>query len=80
MTSFLYWILPFQTIILSITTLYTSRFTAVLWAVQLALFLPTSVMEVIEELAISTLSVPSRVWKRYVDDSFAPDHQEGCCL
>ena len=37
-------------------------------------------MEVIEELAISTLSVPPRVWKRYVDDSFAPDHQGGCCL
>ena len=27
-------------------------------------------MEVIEELAISTSSVPRKVWKRYVDDSF----------
>ena len=27
-------------------------------------------MEVIEDLAISTSSVPPRVWKRYVDDSF----------
>ena len=27
-------------------------------------------MEVIEELAISTSSVPPKVWKRYMDDSF----------
>ena len=27
-------------------------------------------MEVIEELAISTFSVPPKVWKRYLDDSF----------
>ena len=27
-------------------------------------------MEVIEELAISTSSVPPKVWKRYLDDSF----------
>ena len=27
-------------------------------------------MEVIEELALSTSSVPPKVWKRYVDDSF----------
>ena len=27
-------------------------------------------MEVIEELAISTSSVPPRIWERYVDDSF----------
>ena len=27
-------------------------------------------MEVIEDLAISTSSVPPRIWKRYVDDSF----------
>ena len=27
-------------------------------------------MEVIEELAISTSSVPPKFWKRYLDDSF----------
>ena len=27
-------------------------------------------MEVIKELAVSTSSVPPKVWKRYVDDSF----------
>ena len=42
MTSFLYWSLPFQIIILSIITVYSSRFMAVLWAVQLALSSPTS--------------------------------------
>ena len=37
LTSFLYWTLPFQIITLSIITVYTSRFTVVLWAAQLAL-------------------------------------------
>ena len=42
MTSFLYWSLPFQIIILCIITVYTSKFMAALWAVQLALSSPTS--------------------------------------
>lgn len=33
-------------------------------------------MEVIEELAISTSSVPPKVWKRFVDDSFVINKKE----
>ena len=67
MTSFLYWILFFQTIILSsIIVIYKQIHDCALGS-PVNPIVATLCLEVIEELAISTSPVPSNVWKRYVD-------------